>query len=96
MLAPMPMSLAVVPKLEHLFRLVQKLGTQLLLSHGTNVNSSPTRHGGRTTLQAICAPETQNTELVKLLLDNGADVNAPVAGQAWLNTVVRRRNPRPP
>lgn len=52
---------------------------QELLDDGAIVNSLPADDGGRTALQAACSLEPSNIDMVQLLIQRGADVNAPTA-----------------
>ena len=54
---------------------------KLLLESGSDVNSPPSEHWGRTALQAAVSNchRSGNLEMIQILLDKGASVNAPPA-----------------
>lgn len=52
-----------------------------LLNRGAEINSAP-RDGGRTALQAAAVLKPVNMAMVELLLERGADVDAPDASTA--------------
>lgn len=47
-----------------------------LVAHGALINSPPAYQHGRTALQAAASSSSPDMELLKFLVDNGADVNA--------------------
>ncbi|KAF4630479.1 hypothetical protein G7Y89_g7654 [Cudoniella acicularis] len=60
---------------------------QMLVVHDALVNASPAHQYGRTALQAAASRSSPNMELLRFLVDNEADVNAPAGVRGGITAI---------